>query len=227
MRGIEAHPELLDFAEIETDIPSICAQKLIDDQVDLGLIPVAALLHVPGYHIIGDYCIGSVGAVNSVFIFSKKPIQEIQTLRLDSHSRTSNNLARVLLKNHWQVPVTLVEKDADAYVLIGDRTFGKVDSEPYAYDLGKEWMEFTGMPFAYAVWAANKELSPEFVGRFNHALKDGIEGRRNYIHEIPSVPGFDMKRYLMESIDYDLTAEKREAIHLFHRYIQELDTTVK
>lgn len=227
MRGIEAHPELLDYAEIETDIPSLCAQKLIDNQVDLGLVPVAALLHVPDYRIIGDYCIGSVGAVNSVFIFSKKPIEEIRTLRLDPHSRTSNNLARVLLKNHWQIPFTLVGGDADAYVLIGDRTFGRVGTEPYAYDLGEEWMKFTALPFAYAVWAANKELSPEFIALFNRALKAGIEGRGNYIHEIPSVENFDIQEYLMKSIDYDLTAGKQEAIQLFHHYILELDEVVK
>lgn len=226
MRGIEAHPELLDYAEIGTDIPSVCAQKLIEGKVDLGLVPVAALLAMPDYHIIGDYCIGSVGAVDSVFIFSKKPIEEINTLRLDSHSRTSNNLARVLLKNYWQVPVTLVEGEADAYVLIGDRTFGKTAVEPYAYDLGEAWMNFTGLPFAYAVWAANKELSPTFIELFNKALKTGVEGRKTYMHDIPKVDNFDIQRYLMESIDYDLTAEKRKAIQLFHRYIQELNATV-
>lgn len=226
MRGIEAHPELLDYAEIGTDIPAVCAQKLIDDEVDLGLVPVAALLDIPDYHIIGDYCIGSIGAVNSVFIFSKKPIDEIRTLRLDSHSRTSNNLARVLLKNYWQVPVTLVDGEADAYVLIGDRTFGKAAVEPYAYDLGEAWMNFTRLPFAYAVWAANKKLSPTFIELFNKVLKTGIDGRESYIHEIPAVDNFDIQRYLMESIDYDLTVEKREAIQLFHRYIQELNAAV-
>lgn len=227
MYGIEAHPELLEYADIETDIPSVCAQKLIDNRVDLGLIPVAALLDISGYHIIGDYCIGSVGAVNSVFIFSQKPINEIKTLRLDTHSRTSNNLARILLKNHWQVSVDLVEGDADAYVLIGDRTFGRVGAEPYAYDLGEEWMKFTGRPFAYAVWAANKQLPLAFISRFNKALRYGIEERKNYIHEIPSVANFDIKEYLMKSIDYDLSPEKRAAIQLFHRHIQKLDAAVK
>src|SRR5690606_38500228 len=125
MYGIKHTEALLEMCEIETDIPSQCAQKLIDNQVDVGLVPVAALLDVPGYQIIADYCIGSVGAVTSVFIFSKKPIEEIQTLRLDSHSRTSNNLARVLLKNYWKKSITIsTDENADAYVLIGDRTFG-------------------------------------------------------------------------------------------------------
>lgn len=227
MYGIRHAQDLLEMCEIETDIPSQCAQKLIDNQVDVGLVPVAALLDVPNYKIIADYCIGSVGAVTSVFIFSKKPIDEIRTLRLDSHSRTSNNLARVLLKNYWKVPVTLSDdEDADAYVLIGDRTFGMVGKEPYAYDLGEAWTNFTGLPFAYAVWAANKPVPEEFIALFNQTLKWGLDHREDFMDRLPDVDNFDLKEYLMKSIDYDLTPEKKEAIQLFHNYIKELDEVV-
>src|SRR5690606_37718031 len=65
MYGIKHAESLLDMCEIETDIPSRCAQKLIENQVDVGLVPVAALLDIPNYKIIADYCIGSVGAVRS------------------------------------------------------------------------------------------------------------------------------------------------------------------
>jgi chorismate dehydratase len=92
------HSDILDKIELSLDIPSVCALKLIENQVDIGLVPVAALLQIPNYHIISDYCIGANGAVDSVFIFSNKPISEIKTLKLDSQSRTSNNLARVLIK---------------------------------------------------------------------------------------------------------------------------------
>jgi len=227
MYGIKHAEELLELSIIETDIPSQCAQKLIDDQVDVGLVPVAALLDIPDYKIIADYCIGSIGAVTSVFIFSKKPIEDIQTLRLDSHSRTSNNLARVLLKNYWKKSVTLVDdENADAYVLIGDRTFGMVGKEPYAYDLGEAWSNFTGLPFAYAVWAANKSVPEQFVSLLNKALKWGLDHREDFMDKLPDVENFDLEEYLMKSIDYDLTAQKREAITLFHQYIRELDIVV-
>lgn len=224
MYGIKHAESLLDMCEIETDIPSRCAQKLIENQVDVGLVPVAALLDIPNYKIIADYCIGSVGAVTSVFIFSKKPIEEIQTLRLDSHSRTSNNLSRVLLKNYWKKSVTIsTDEDADAYVLIGDRTFGMVGKEPYAYDLGEAWTNFTGLPFAYAVWAANKPVPETFTKTFNEALKWGLDHREDFMDRLPDVENFDLKEYLMKSIDYDLTPKKKEAIKLFHHYIKELE----
>lgn len=228
MYGINRSEELLANSDISLDIPSVCAEKLIENKVDIGLVPVAALLDIPDYKIISDYCIGSVGAVTSVFIFSKKPIEEIQTLRLDSHSRTSNNLARVLLKNYWKKSITLsTDEDADAYVLIGDRTFGKVGSEPYAYDLGEAWMDFTGLPFAYAVWAANKAIPESFLQVFNTALKYGLDHRDKLFDELPEIENFDLREYLMKSIDFDLTLEKRNAIQLFHHYINELDAVVK
>lgn len=227
MYGINRNEELLAISDISLDIPSICAEKLIENKVDIGLVPVAALLDIPDYKIISDYCIGSIGAVTSVFIFSKKPIEEIQTLRLDSHSRTSNNLARVLLKNYWKRSITLsTEEDADAYVLIGDRTFGKVGSEPYAYDLGEAWTNFTGLPFAFAVWAANKAIPESFVQLFNQALKYGLDHRDELIDELPKVENFDLREYLTESIDFNLTLEKRNAIQLFHHYINELNAVV-
>jgi chorismate dehydratase len=214
---------LLNNIDLSLDIPSTCAQKLIDHTVDVGLVPVAALLHIPNYQIISDYCIGATGAVNSVFIFSNKPIQEIKTLRLDLQSRTSNNLARVLLKNYWKQPVELVDsQDADAFVEIGDRTFGKKGSYPFAYDMGEEWMNFTGLPFAFAVWAANKLLPQEFIKEFNEAMKFGLDNRDKVINDLPKREDFDIAHYLNHSIDFMLTREKKEAIARFHHYIKEL-----
>src|SRR6476661_621170 len=120
------------------DVPSECARKLIADEADLGIVPVAALPLIKDYHIVSDYCIGAIGPVNSVFIFSEVPIDQVKTIRLDPQSRTSNNLSKVLLKYHWKVaPVFITEGDADAYVEIGDRTFGKASSVPYSYDLAE------------------------------------------------------------------------------------------
>ena len=80
------HSDVIDQIDLSLDIPSDCARKLIDDEADIGLVPVAALLNIPNYQIISDYCIGATGAVNSVFIFSNLPIGEIKTIRLDSYS---------------------------------------------------------------------------------------------------------------------------------------------
>ena len=72
------HSDITNQIDLSLDIPSACAIKLINNQVDIGLVPVAALLQIPNYEIISDYCIGANGAVDSVFIFSNKPIGELK-----------------------------------------------------------------------------------------------------------------------------------------------------
>ena len=219
------HSAVSDQIDLSLDIPSDCAAKLINGTVDVGLIPVAAIPHVPGANIISDYCIGSVGAVNSVFIFSSVPAAEIRTLKLDSHSRTSNNLARVLLKFHFkQEVICTTDADAvtDAIVLIGDRTFGKKDDYAYAYDMGEEWMKFTGLRFVYAAWVANKVIPEDFIHEFNAALKNGLAARKELLKTLPVNPVFDLDDYLMHKLDFELTAQKREALALFLSSIEQL-----
>lgn len=219
--GIE-HSDVINQIDLSLDIPSDCAAKLIDGQVDVGLIPVATIPLVPNANIIANYCIGSVGAVNSVFIFSKVPVAEIRTLKLDQQSRTSNNLARVLLKFYWKQEVELTtdqDAETDALVLIGDRTFGKTLDFPYSYDMGAEWMNFTGLPFVYAAWVANKALPESFKLAFDAALKIGVQNSGLVAAALPAVPNFDMHDYLTRKLDFNLTDSKREALSRFLEYI--------
>ena len=215
VRGL-TQSRLMERMDFSLDIPSDCADKLIHNQVDIGLVPVATLLQLSSYQLISDYCIGAHGAVYSVYIFSKKPIDKIKTIQADPQSRTSNLLSKVLLKHHWQVqPEWVKEGEADAFVLIGDRTFGKAQEHAYAYDLAEEWYKLTGLPFVFAAWVANKPISTEFIAEFNKALQLGLDQRLQLIPELDRFDNFDMKRYLMEHIDYDLNADKKKALALF------------
>lgn len=221
------HSGILKDAELSLENPSDCAQKLIDNQADIGLVPVAALLHIPSYSIISDYCISADGAVNSVFIFSDVPVEEIKTIRLDRQSRTSNNLAKVLVKFYWKLAVNFDAEDErkqpDAFVQIGDRTFGKKNKYAYVYDLAEEWQNFTGLPFVFAVWAANKIIDQDFISRFNTALKYGLDHRKTVIQTLPQPTDFDLDDYLMHRISYRLDDRKREALNMFLEMIGELD----
>jgi len=218
--------KVMEQIDLSVDYPSACAQKVIDDQADIGIIPTAALLSLPEYYINTDFCIGTEGAVDSVFIFANNPIEEVRTLRLDKQSRTSNGLARILIKNYWKQEVELVTDESvepDAYVLIGDRTFGKKNAVPYVYDLGKEWFNFTGLPFAFALWVSNKKLPTTFVEQFNEALAYGVEHATDVIAGLPEFEGFDYTKYLTQHLNSHLTDKKREAVQLYLRYLKELD----
>lgn len=218
------HSPILSQIELSLDVPSSCAYKLIHNEVDLGIVPVAALLEMPHTEIVSEYCLGATGAVNSVFIFSEKPIEEIKTLRLDDQSRTSNGLARVLLKYYWKRNVQIVtEGEADAYVEIGDRTFGKQHEHPYTYDLSWFWQKMTGLPFAFATWVANKSLAASFIEPFNDALAYGLAQRETLINQLPQRPDFDYRHYLMECIDYQYDDGKKKAVTEFLKLMKTLD----
>ncbi len=228
--GIQ-NTEIIDQIDLSLDNPSDCAQKLIDDKVDIGLIPVAATLNLPEWHIVSDYCIGAVGAVNSVFLFSNCDIREAKTVQLDPQSRTSNNLARVLLKNLWKIEPQLVTNAADyaqstepntAFVQIGDRTFGKKAQYKFVYDLSEEWQKLTGLPFTFAAWIANKPIPQEFITGFNAAMRYGLDHRAELLQELPTRLDFDLEDYLMHKLDFELTDDKKKALYLFLDYIKAL-----
>ena len=223
--GLE-HSDIINKIDLSLDIPSDCAAKVINGQADIGLMPVAAIPLVPNANIVADYCIGSDGGVNSVFIFSEVPAQEIKTVRLDAHSRTSNNLAKVLLKFYWKKEVEFTTDPTaktDAFVLIGDRTFGKKDDFAYAYDMGEEWKNFTGLPFMYAAWVANKEISQDFKDEFNAALKFGLDHRKEVLQGLPEVLNFDLEDYLYHKLQFEVTDDRKRALNLFLGYIEELE----
>ena len=223
LNGIRNSADVMNAIDLSVDYPRECGRKVKEHEADLGIIPVAVLATLPEYHIISDYCIGSDGAVNSVFIFSDKPIEDIDTLRLDPQSRTSNGLARILLKHYWKKNIEVVEEgDADAYVLIGDRSFGKNYEVPYAYDLGHYWKELTGLPFAYAVWVSTRELPQDFQDDFNQALAAGTADPEAVIPGLAPYKNFDYPEYLTQYLDFHLTADKRKAIDTYLELYKQL-----
>ena len=222
--GLLNHP-VAEQLELELEIPSICAEKLQSGSIDLGLVPVAIIPELDSPYIISDYCIGTVGSVQTVAIFSHCPIDEIESIYLDYHSRTSVELARILMREHWKIqPKELPTgpgfeekiKDRTAALIIGDRAMGLEGQYPYIYDLGEAWQQHTGLPFVFAAWVSNKPLSPEFIQAFNEAIKKGLEQIPQLIFLIPPpVKGYDLKAYFTNYISYELDEEKKKALSLF------------
>ncbi len=221
--GIKHHPIINEIDLIE-DYPAKIAQLLIDDEVDAGLIPVAATTKLPAWHIITDYCIGSDGPVASVCIFSEVPMKEITTVILDYQSRTSVNLARILLQDYWKQPVTFVDATGEDYrhyikgttagVVIGDRALEQRLYSRYIYDLGEAWKAHTGLAFVFAAWISNKKLPGDFIERFNEANKLGIENIDAVVKE-NHYDTYPLTDYFTHKISYQLTDDKRMGLKLF------------
>ncbi|HSC37349.1 MAG TPA: menaquinone biosynthesis protein, partial [Chitinophagaceae bacterium] len=148
-----------DEVELILDYPSSIAGMLLEDKIDLGLVPVAIIPRLRESHIISDYCIGAEGEVASVCLFSDVPVGEVTEVLLDYQSRTSVRLAKLLLKEYWKVSPLLTDARADfrdhirgttAGLVIGDRAFEQRKLSAYRYDLGEAWKLHTGLPFVFA-----------------------------------------------------------------------------
>ena len=225
--------DLINFIELQEDIPSICAQKLKFNQVDIGLVPVALLPELDHYTIITNYCIGANGKVDSVKLYSEVPLEEIKTVILDYQSKSSVKLTKVLNKFYWKKKFEFCdgkpgyEKQISgnwAAVVIGDRTFSLNGTHKYEYDLAEEWKKMTGLPFVFAAWVTTSDISPEFVNEFNTALKDGIKVIEKAIKSSGDnhPENFDAVDYLTHKISYDFDKRKKEALELFLKYISQL-----
>jgi chorismate dehydratase len=226
--GIRHHP-VLDKIELVEDFPSRIARMLIEGEVDLGLIPVAATTRLNGWNIISDYCIGCDGPVASVCIFSEVPMEEIDSLMLDNQSRTSVNLARILMKEYWKKDISYIETSGEdfrkhiggktAAVVIGDRALVQRKESRYIYDLGAAWKAHTGLPFVFAAWITTKDLEPEFIRQFNEANALGLAHLGEVVRENP-FSFFDLESYYTRYISYQLDEEKKKGMELFLSKLQ-------
>jgi len=230
------HSSVKNEMELSLDIPSDCAKKLLNDEVDLGLVPVAIIPQLKEYHIISDYCIGANGEVNTVALYSDVPLNQIETIYLDFHSKTSINLVQVLAKKYWKISPKFVNaqvgfeqqiKGNCAGVIIGDRTFNLHKTFKYKFDLANEWKKMTGLPFVFACWVANKNLPTSFINSFNSALKIGINNIENLITE--TSPEFvskeELTHYWKNNIDYNFNPLKEEALSKFLEFIKHNEVT--
>ena len=228
MYGIERHAVLQDI-DLILEYPALIAKHLQDDTTDIGLVPVAAIPSIPNARIISDYGIGADGKVASVCIFSKVPMEQIEKVYLDYQSRTSVRLAQVLLKHYWNkniefLPapenyISLIE-GAIAAVIIGDRALEQLNNFEYIYDLAEHWKLFTGLPFIFAAWVANKDLPESFMQQFNEANALGLEHLDDVIAQNP-YPVYDLNVYYKENILYYLDEEKKKGLELFLEYLKE------
>lgn len=209
--------------EVLFQYPSMLAQSLIDDVIDVALVPVATIPLLPYAEIISDYCIGASGPVATVCLFSDVPLREITQVYADYQSRSSVALLKILIKEHWKIEPEILQgtpgfeekiSGTTAGLVIGDRAFIQAKKSTYAYDLAEHWIAFTGLPFVFAAWIANKKLPACFVAKFNEVTASGLQhlpeiaASANYRH-------YDLLHYYRHDIDYTLDAGKRKGLALF------------
>jgi chorismate dehydratase len=240
--GLDRSPRF----EVRFDLPSRCAVLLHEGEIDVGLIPSIEYLRGPEgdghrYHIVPGLAIASRGPVASVALYTKRPIADVRSIAMDTSSRTSVALVRVLCARRFGIQPSIEVRGpdlngmlerCDAALLIGDNALlvdhgARGDVEKI--DLGEVWTAMTGRPFVYAFWVGRPgALTSDDVRALQEARDAGVqhpdEIARDYFRDAPDALHRQAigARYLRDNISYDLGETERAGLELFYRYAAEI-----
>jgi chorismate dehydratase len=219
--------------QIRYDLPSACAGVLARGEVDLALVSSVEYLRSADYRLVPGVGIGSRGPVASIGLFTRKPVQDVRSVALDTSSLTSVALVRILCERQFGIGPAFVSHApdlaamtaaCDAALLIGDPAL-EADPGPLGLtkiDLGEEWTAMTGLPFIYAAW----------TGRFGAASRDEVAALQEA--QARGVADFDRiaeeyaagdaaraeraRRYLRDNMRYGLGPDEIAGLQLFLDY---------
>jgi chorismate dehydratase len=215
--------ELASEIELFLVPPSQCARLFEEGTVDVALTPVGVLPEMRPHKMITDFGICCDGAVRTVALMSQVEMEKIEAVQLDADSKTSNLLVQILARDYWKKDwhffhtddVSHWEKKPNcARIAIGDKVFALEEEVTFKWDLGTAWKSMTGLPFTFAVWISDPELSKKTENLLNLSFLEGVQ----------SIDTMKLDRlqhqYLKENISYHLDNKKREAMDQFLDQIQ-------
>jgi len=219
--------ELLEESvQVISDSPSGLADKLMASRLDLALVPVAMIPHLPNARIVSRYGIAADGPVKTVCLLSELPLEELDTIYLDYQSRTSVALVQLLFRDLWKQTVKFVAaypgyeseiKGHTGGVVIGDRVIPLLEKFQHVYDLAAAWKQLTGLPFVFAAWVVVKELPATTLSELDRVFTAGLSQRaaiaRNYAYLDNSK--FSTAEYLENTIHYLLDDSKLKGLQKF------------
>ncbi len=143
-------------------VPTELNRCLLAGECDLA--PISSIeyaRHAGRLRILPRLCVSSEGAVDSIQLVSKTPLERIRTIAVTPESATSVVLTKVLLPEAEHVPLG---EAADAKLLIGDAALRSAFEDPTPHhDLGRLWLQRTGLPMVFAVWAAREPPHAELL----------------------------------------------------------------
>jgi chorismate dehydratase len=207
-----------DVAEI-AGVPTELNQRLLDGELDLA--PISSIeyaRHADRMRILPRLCVGSEGAVDSIQLVSRVALERISSVAVTPESATSVVLTKVLLPEAEHVPLG---EEADAQLLIGDAALKSAFEDPTPHhDLGRLWLERTGLPMVFAVWAAPEPVPPELseledalVASVRLARAEPEQLAREASERYGYPPGF-LARYF-EKLRYSFGPRERAGLYTF------------
>src|SRR5262249_46367618 len=165
----------LEYEEV-IGVPTDLNRQLVAGELDIA--PISSIeyaRHADSLRLLPRLCVSSEGAVDSIQLISRVPLAEIRTVAVTPESATSVVLTKVLLPDADHVPLG---EEAEAKLLIGDAALTSAFEDPTPHhDLGRLWLERTGLPMVFAVWAAPDPPNPELID-LEEALVSSVRAAR-------------------------------------------------
>jgi chorismate dehydratase len=213
------------FHRLETDVeevtgvPTELTRMLLDDALDIAPIPsIDYARNADRLRILPRLCVSSEGAVDSIQLVTRIPFGHVRSVAVTPESATSVVLTRILLPKAEIVPLGM---EADATLLIGDAALKSAYEDPTPhFDLGRLWLEKTGLPMVFAVWAAREPVVDGLV-ELEHALVASVRLARSeperlarQASEVYGYPAGFLARYF-EKLRYSFGPRERAGLYTF------------
>jgi chorismate dehydratase len=237
-----SHGPLRGKYDLSYTVPSLCAEALRRGEADIAIIPAIEYQRIPDVVVLPGMAVAAKQEVRSILVLAKHRIEQARRVALDSCSRSSAALVRLLCRKRWRIEPAFFEAppepaamlaEADAALVIGDpalRVAVRMDAGELpvegveslgVYDVAYEWRQMTGRPCVLAVWTARRAAAtPEVVADFLASMEYGLAQIDEIAAEASgqlSLPAPALARYLRENIDFSLDEENRAGLEWYFR----------
>lgn len=234
---VERLDQLAADADLLLDLPSRLADQLAHRELDVALIPSVEFLRGDDYVVVSDACVATRGPVLSVKLYSRVHPGDIRRMDVDAGSRTSVALSQVLLAERYGVepelsilPIdrSIADSTADAVLLIGDRAIHPPAERFQAtWDLGEEWLKWTGLPFVFALWVARNDTPTDYLDQVLGQARDaGVSQLGAIARREACKLGIGVEQaedYLRQNLHFQLGPAERHGLKLFQQLAGQLN----
>lgn len=239
--GIVPHP-----FTILSGTPSYLNGLMADGMLDVSVVSsIEYAKHPERYFILPDLSISCCGAVKSVLLLSRVPVEDLAGRKVlaTTQSHTSVGLLKVLFSAHLGIDVRLtpgnctesLEKgeNPEAFLAIGDEALRLKDHPRYLYrwDLGEVWHRWTGLPFVFALWVIQRQSLERWNGALGNAVRALTSAKEWGLSHLEDICSEALKKGVLgmaeledyyRALKFDLTDREQRGLERFYQYLAQI-----